>query len=310
MKKLLMVSLAAFLLLTGCHSEHDWIEATCTQARFCVECDAVEGVSLGHNWTEATCTTPKTCVRCEETEGTALSHNWLPATCDSSKACNICGVTEGDPLPHDLTAANYQEAAICNICSGLLEEPLAPKFLSFNYRINDINTPVRYKSTTSNIEIETIAEVTLTDFIIIDGNDKYTKKDGYEWRIARFSTEYSDMNAINHGMKFTSIVEDYYTIDGENVKITVPSGANTTVINYYGEDIAINYTEEVISAEWRNSVFYLVSEAAFLVPVGYDGILIACYNPANNIRYVTGDDNLPLILSELIDADTIWFRLG
>lgn len=102
MKKLFYVSFAICLLvLTGCSCEHEWIEATCTEAKVCAKCEEIEGEALGHSWVDATCTEAKICSTCGETEGTSLGHNesdWKYektskkyAEITYAKKCDRCG---------------------------------------------------------------------------------------------------------------------------------------------------------------------------------------------------------------------------
>lgn len=77
---------------------HNWVDATCTEAKHCKTCDAVEGDPLGHNWVEATCTEEKHCKVCNAVEGEPLGHDWVDATTEHPKTCNRCHLTEGEPL--------------------------------------------------------------------------------------------------------------------------------------------------------------------------------------------------------------------
>lgn len=59
----------------------------------CSSCGGCE-----HEWTEATCTDAKSCNLCGITEGEALGHTWTEATYESPKTCSACGLTEGEKL--------------------------------------------------------------------------------------------------------------------------------------------------------------------------------------------------------------------
>lgn len=84
MKKSIGILTAALLLvlLSGCHS-HQWQEATCETARYCVECGEVEGEALGHQCSEATQQTPPT--------------------------CNVCGKVTGEKLPAEMEVHGITE---------------------------------------------------------------------------------------------------------------------------------------------------------------------------------------------------------
>ncbi len=118
--------------------DHTWVDATCTEAKYCSACSWTEGTALGHAWDEgivtpATCTeagnTHYTCTReCGETKDVIIpalehvdeeeplnrcdrcgeslceEHDWLPATCEDPMTCSVCGSTEGEALGHSYVA--------------------------------------------------------------------------------------------------------------------------------------------------------------------------------------------------------------
>ena len=67
---------------------HDWVAATCTEAKTCTACNATEGDALDHNLTAATCTAPVSCTRCDYTEGNALGHDY---SCELNGCARNCG---------------------------------------------------------------------------------------------------------------------------------------------------------------------------------------------------------------------------
>ena len=97
---IILLMLCVFVL-SACGCNHDWEEATCTDAKTCRTCGETEGDVMGHTWVEATCTTAKTCSNCGETEGKALGHSWIDATTEAPKTCETCHATEGEPLATD-----------------------------------------------------------------------------------------------------------------------------------------------------------------------------------------------------------------
>lgn len=103
---------------------HKWQTATCTTAKTCSVCVAVEGTPLGHDWETATCTEPQLCTRCQTTEGNPLGHSWKNATCTAPKTCDTCGATEGAMLNHIWLEATCTQPARCESCDVTLGEPL------------------------------------------------------------------------------------------------------------------------------------------------------------------------------------------
>ena len=120
---LLIVSLLASML-AGCECKHEWVDATCLDAKVCAKCAATEGAPLGHSWTEANCLDAKTCTRCGAVEGTALGHSWMAATCGSAKKCKNCAAEEGEPLEHDWLEATCGSAKKCQLCGVEEGSPL------------------------------------------------------------------------------------------------------------------------------------------------------------------------------------------
>lgn len=153
MKRSLFILALILLLipiLAGCQCRHEWVDATCTEAKSCRLCGQRQGSAPGHSWTDATCDAPKTCSVCGKTEGKALGHNWIDATCgvpatctlcgltkdvalehiwtdatcDTPKTCTLCGVTEGEAPGHDWSAATCTEPKKCKTCAAVEGEAL------------------------------------------------------------------------------------------------------------------------------------------------------------------------------------------
>lgn len=125
-RKLLLIVLAALLLLTlaACGCEHQWTEASCTQARTCSVCGQTEGAPKGHTWAAATCTDPKTCEVCALTEGEAKGHIWEAATCVVPQKCATCHTTQGEALSHDWEEATTETPKTCKNCQTTEGEKL------------------------------------------------------------------------------------------------------------------------------------------------------------------------------------------
>ena len=99
--------------------------ATCTdtdaQCNYC-------GKDIEHEFLDATCTEAAICTICGETDDTrpALNHThtetgetaFLPATCLAPSTCELCGITEGEKLTHKLTAvaAGGRVSYNCTTC--------------------------------------------------------------------------------------------------------------------------------------------------------------------------------------------------
>lgn len=144
MKKLIAVVILVILcvsVLSGCGCEHDWKEATCTEAKSCSLCGETEGEPAGHGWNEATCTEPKTCSACSLTEGEALGHSWVDATYEAPKTCSVCGLTEGDPLEDTSAADEFFASAGFEVVSSTIESGLSVNHSIYYDYIDDPENP-------------------------------------------------------------------------------------------------------------------------------------------------------------------------
>ena len=121
------------IVFTG-YGDHDWQDATCTEAMWCGICGETEGEALGHSWTDATCTDPKTCSVCGDTEGEALGHSyeatgyeWAAdySTCTVTGTCSVCGGTTtetGYSAVSELKPANCVAPAYLQFIAGFNAE--------------------------------------------------------------------------------------------------------------------------------------------------------------------------------------------
>ena len=127
-----VVVIVAIILLWPC--KHEWVDATCTMAKTCSKCDAVEGEPLGHSWNKATCTKPSECKRCKETEGKALGHKWVEKTeydysnnvIEKYSLCSTCGTKDNEKTT-DLTTL---------LTSSKMGFQISP--MGFSNRLNNI----------------------------------------------------------------------------------------------------------------------------------------------------------------------------
>jgi hypothetical protein len=65
---------------------HEWRNATCTTAKYCLQCNKTVGSPLGHNGGTATCTELAVCTKCKKTYGDYAPHN-----VSSDGVCVECG---------------------------------------------------------------------------------------------------------------------------------------------------------------------------------------------------------------------------
>lgn len=129
MKRLFLLIVVLFCLLTGCSCDHDWLDATCEEPRTCYDCGETKGKPAGHDWMDATCEEPKTCLECGETKGNPKAHNWQDATCQQPMTCAECGKSEGEPTAHNWVDATFDTPKTCNSCGTTEGEPLSSAYV-------------------------------------------------------------------------------------------------------------------------------------------------------------------------------------
>ncbi len=218
-------------------------------------------------------------------------HTWVEADYWTPKTCTECGETEGDPLP--------------------------PNFETLGLTVSEMDVPHRYASVTYNdYSIPTVGEVTATDYKIIESDETHEAKEGYEWRIVTLKYHFFDENAASDGWRTSVIYDDnYYAFDLETT-VGFSEGENENdgeeeakrTVNFMGEGFEIEEKDETVRNEWVGQEAYFEKVYSFQVPIGYDGMMITCYNPANKLSALN-DGNETALEKDLIDENTVYFRL-
>jgi len=160
-----------------------------------------------------------------------------------------------------------------------------------------------YQSVTwENSAVSTVGSLTVNNYRVIDGDDIHPYTEGWEWRLADIDLRFLDGAAWELGWRYYYI----YAIDGYDFgldhEVTEGDDGTSTII-WEGEEYEIFSTVDMETTD-NGEYYYSVGQWAVHVPIGYDGALLAFVNPGN----VTDADNQTM--SELIDADTVWFRMN
>jgi hypothetical protein len=297
---------SACALLTGCHINHEWTEATCTEPKTCSVGGETEGEALGHEWAEATCTEPKTCSRCGETEGEALGHDWAEATCTEPKTCSRCGETEGDALGHDWIEANYQQPKTCNVCGETEGDVLTPAFeehgLSINVKLGETYDCVTMCN--ENTSKKTTGKAVFSDYQVLSELEGYDTPEGYEWRTVHVSILFDDDNAWNYGISIGFANENYYDIQGwdDSRYDDEDSGLSIYTVNYNGIDYdKCAHTLTGGFGDWVDQTITFEATVIYRVPIGYDGAVFGLRD--KSIEWEDG-----MYIYDVADENTLFFR--
>lgn len=294
-----LIIVTACALLTGCHIKHEWQEATCTEPRTCLTGGETEGEPLGHTWVEATCTEPKTCSACGETEGEPLGHTWVEATCTEPKTCSVCGETEGEPLGHTWVEANYQEPKTCSVCGETEGEPLTPAFEEHGLTADmELGVTYDYITTcTDDTSKKTFGKLTVDEYRIFDADETHEAKEGYEYREVQAHIVFNgneDTNLYYYGARVYRIVADYYTLDDLET---------SDAVDYYGEQYEVEIDIHSGFGNWNDGIVIYELDMYCLVPVGYDGLVLAFCDDDG----IDGADEMDFL--EVVDENSHIFRL-
>lgn len=300
MKKGILILLSCLVctaLLAGCSCQHQWTDASCTEAKTCTKCGETEGEALGHSWQDAGCTTPKTCSRCALTEGAALGHSWEEATCTAPKTCSVCAATEGQPLAHSWEGeATLFAAPVCSVC-GTEGEPLP------GYFVQNGLTPNAFPGVTADYvtntyvrpDLDTTGAFLASDLWIFESDKNHSAKTGYEWRCVNISITFSDNHSGLYGTNVTCARADYY----QDQALKQADKPEYFTVNYNGKDYKclIRYENTGFYFADDSNIFQMTCYAQ--VPVGYDGVVLAFYHSGIDIEGMhlqdVDDENLLLL---------------
>jgi len=242
-------------------------------------------------------------------------HFWKDPDCQNPYTCYDCDETQGEPLEHIWTEANYQEAPECTVCGEVEGEPLEPNFLAHGFRINTTSgRPFDYLTITNrDPTMSTTGEATLLYIDIFESDDEdYPYRSGYEYIRSRIMITSDDENARRNGLQSMTGHIDYFDFDPKEEAVihndlldsSIPDFkiANRT-LNFFDEEYQYYIKHTRVQDVWAGRTLYLVIEYTFLVPAGYDGIVVYLSNAAN---WTEGRNR---VVSDNFDNDTLFFRL-
>jgi hypothetical protein len=221
-----------------------------------------------------------------QASGPECEHVWTLASFQEPKTCNECGETDGRPLAAFFEEKGYQT----NMALGQAKDYVTIGHL-------DPNPPV-------------VGQTTVLSFDVIDGNEEYEAKEGYEWQIIRSNTFVDDDNNRVYGIRTRGVMADYYT--GELYIISDPEDPSLDFsVNFDGVDYECRMIYQSLLSEWTENWYYYEEEGemAVLAPKGYDGIVSIQYNAKSGsyepfeLATVTTD------IQDIVDSDTLFFRL-
>ena len=195
---------------------------------------------------------------------------------------------------HNWVDANYQEAKMCLECGETEGEPIPPKFISLGFKLSEIGKTYTYKSCYEDKSNAT-GKVNVSEVQIIEGDDYYEPKEDYEWIIAKALIEVeSNPKVFQIGIERM----DYYSYDLNTI---IP----TNTVNYYGKDYEVVKKTKIL----QNTATIMEFEIGYLVPKGYDGVILVFFNDYNNMIIDYENPETKAVFDDILDGDTLFFKL-
>lgn len=302
------IGVLVFLIRSTCvFGNHVYTPATCTEPEICTRCKETRGEPLGHAYSKATCSEPSVCVRCGERHADALGHEWLPATCTEPETCARCEETRGEPLGHSMRDATFQAPATCSRCGETFGEPLPPAFADRAVNELTVGEPVPYTTASFedySIDVTGIAEI--ADYRIIDGDETFPAREGYEWRIVTVRLVFDGEDAQQNGVQSAYTFGDYYTLDNAISRSEDENGMRTFAADWYGLRVQCwQKTGKTLENDWYDRELRFTWEEGVQVPKGYDGVLFILYH----FCLAEHATRLYLPASEVLNDNALVFRM-
>jgi hypothetical protein len=147
---------------------------------------------------------------------------------------------------------------------------------------------------------------------VFNSKEGYPAKAGYEYIEARLLITFGDENAQRNGFQYMAGHLDYYGFDPLESATLYTDMEDSDIegfkipsrkLSYQGIDYDYFFRYTQIQNEWVGRMAYVVREFMFLVPTGYDGILVYLSSSAN------WSDDEARVISDNFDGETLFIQL-
>ena len=260
-----------------------------------------------HRYTEATCTEPETCLRCGGHRGEPKGHDFLPATCTEPEICARCGERRGEPLGHLFSTATHQNAATCVRCGFVEGDPVAADCEGMTLQWMEVGTPYPYTTASyEDYDVDVTGTAEIVDYAVIDGDETFPAREGYEWHIATVRLVFSGDDAKKNGAQAAWTYGDFYILDDGMAAREGENGLRPFAADWYGMRVQCwQKTGPYTEADWYDRELRFCWQEGVLVPKGYDGVLLILYN----YRLAKDATRLYLPASAVLDDAVPVFRM-
>lgn len=215
---------------------------------------------------------------------------------ETSKAASPCETNGHKWLQN---TPNYQQPKTCEVCGAAEGEPL--KARNEGIELVKTDTVTDMKMILDNDPDKTnVAKVWFDNYRIFDSDETHEAKDGYEWRSVDMHIALGDDSEYDKWSscyEFNYVGEYYQDNDWDN-------DLKNITVNYNGKDYVCEHVFTVLNEErdvnrpdytkwgWSGERTYTFEyNEAFLVPKGFDGMLVGFYD-GSEFEMKDGDFNL------------------
>ena len=258
MKKtvILLMLIIILLCMGGCCVLHDWTDATCTEASYCLNCGEMRGDALGHDW--------------QADAGILI--------------CSRCGAVDDSEERAALGKPPLEENTAPAVVS---QEPVSEAdFEKYGIEINlAYNEVCSFTTQTRDMSaLVTTGELAVTDFGVLPSDSTHPQREGYEWRYVIMQATFYDDNAHKNGVKVMTLCEDYYdlVLRGTTQRLDADGYTAYTVMSG-GEEKECRYKRKSAWSDWyttdngqRAILYSCLWEIE--IPTGYDGTVVGLYS--------------------------------
>jgi hypothetical protein len=272
-------------------------------------------------------TPPPTPELTPEPTPTLCQHDWKEADCENPKLCLDCGETEGVALEHDWKEANFHEGEICLLCNfhNFSDEGRRLRSGVSIHNLDINNPPIQvlplsnnYTTVTGNGSAQTIGLVALGNYIVSNQFNGIDAMDGYEFVTFRFGLHFSDSAAHRDGARWIIGSFDFYNYDPMEELVPYDDMEDSNIdgfkvwrtVNYFGEDFEVYLHANTINQGWHRwhggHDLVIDEEYTYLMPIGYDGIVVYITNGRHIDRFLSGEAKT---VGDFFDNDTLFLQL-
>ena len=192
-------------------------------------------------------------------------------------------------------------------CGETFGEPLPAALADRTLNEMQVGVPLPYTTTSfEDYDVDVTGTAEISDYRVIDGDDVFPAREGYEWHIATVRIVFSGEDAQKNGAQIACTFGDWYTLDDSMTVGRDEGGMRLFAADWYGMRVQCRHkTGATLENDWYDRELRFCWEEGVQVPKGYDGVLLILYS----FRLAKDATRLYLPASEVLTDDALVFRM-